>query len=617
MALIAKGSASYKKKDGSLVLEKDSVTWTPANAETPSLKIPVSTITNLQATPATVAKVMIKVFATKEGGAAEPYVFTFTSASSARMEADVMKEALTTAIQTFKNNSGAATPSSTSAGPTTTVASSTATSGATAAKLAGKLTDWSKTRLETDLELQKSLLKADQELSTTFSEAVLSGAVTADQFWSTRTHLLRAHAIEREQKRGPYNVLATIKSKTVGEVVKMSLSREAIHDIFDQHPLVKMVYDDNVPKLPEEEFWSRFFLSRLFKKLKGDKLLPTDNTDPILDRYLGRGDEAENSRKRRKLEHVPRTMDIEGNEQNLSQKKGNAPDLTMRPTRTENVPIIKTLNSLSLKLVDLVAPTDTDPSQVDDQDERYIMEQRLIDLHGDPEEERIILNIRDQRQFFSASSNADKARKELYSNLKPETVLREIQKTLGESNLNLLTALASGGTSKGSKVQLSKATTQIVAAVKDRREQMLNSSGFKHKSGGLPANVFNSVTLVHATTNEFLRHFWLAFLSGDEKRAGDIIKLVNSLKNSKERISSIAKTADEERELERVRKKKEAQEEYKKTGVKPKRKTAEVGGGSKVVEELLAPTIVAVDKALGKYQAALGKADKGSRTAAG
>ena len=236
---------------------------------------------------------MIKVFATKEGGATEPYVFTFTSASSARMEADAMKEALTTAIQTFKTNSGAATPSSASAGPTTTATSSAAASGATAAKLAGKLTDWSKTRLETDLELQKSLLKADQELSTTFSEAVLSGAVTADQFWSTRTHLLRAHAIEREQKRGPYNVLATIKPKTVDNVVRMSLSREAIHDIFDQHPLVKMVYDDNVPKLPEEEFWSRFFLSRLFKKLTGDKLLPTDNTDPILDRYLGRDDEGE------------------------------------------------------------------------------------------------------------------------------------------------------------------------------------------------------------------------------------------------------------------------------------------------------------------------------------
>lgn len=32
------------------------------------------------------------------------------------------------------------------------------------------------------------------------------------------------------------------------------------------------------------------------------------------------------------------------------------PDLTMRPTKLENVPIIRTLNSLSQKLVDLVAP---------------------------------------------------------------------------------------------------------------------------------------------------------------------------------------------------------------------------------------------------------------------
>ena len=47
MASVAKGSASYKKKDGSLLLEKDSVTWTPAKAEAPSLKIPVSTITSM------------------------------------------------------------------------------------------------------------------------------------------------------------------------------------------------------------------------------------------------------------------------------------------------------------------------------------------------------------------------------------------------------------------------------------------------------------------------------------------------------------------------------------------------------------------------------------------
>lgn len=236
---------------------------------------------------------MVKIFAAKgPGGVAEPFVFTFTSPSSARMEADVMKEALTTAIQNHKTASGAATPTAAATPPAVAGRAAGKAPATVAAKVAdGNLADWSKSRLETDLELQKSLLRCDQELSTTFSEAVLSGAVTAAQFWSTRTHLLRAHVIEREQKRGPYNVLASIKPKTIDGVIRMSLSREQIHDIFDQHPLVKVVYDENVPRMAEDQFWSRFFLSRLFKKLKGDKLLPTDNTDNLLDRYLSRDDE--------------------------------------------------------------------------------------------------------------------------------------------------------------------------------------------------------------------------------------------------------------------------------------------------------------------------------------
>lgn len=43
-----KGSASYKKKDGSLLLLKDSVTWTPAAppGAPASLSIPIPTITS-------------------------------------------------------------------------------------------------------------------------------------------------------------------------------------------------------------------------------------------------------------------------------------------------------------------------------------------------------------------------------------------------------------------------------------------------------------------------------------------------------------------------------------------------------------------------------------------
>jgi len=68
--------------------------------------------------------------------------------------------------------------------------------------------------------------------------------------------------------------------------------------------------------------------------------------------------------------------------------------------------------------------------------------------------------------------------------------------------------------------------------------------------------------------------------------------------------------ADEDRDAERLQKKRELQEEYKKTGVKPKRRAGEVGGGRKVVEEMLASTITAVNNALDKYHSALAEAEK-------
>lgn len=86
-------------------------------------------------------------------------------------------------------------------------------------------------------------------------------------------------------------MLASIKPKTEDNVVKVNLTRDQIHDIFNQHPVVKRVYDENVPKLSEDLFWSRFFLSRLFKKLKGERIVPTDSYDEVLDPYLKLDDE--------------------------------------------------------------------------------------------------------------------------------------------------------------------------------------------------------------------------------------------------------------------------------------------------------------------------------------
>jgi transcription initiation factor TFIIH subunit 1 len=233
---------------------------------------------DLQATPATSAKVMIKIFTKND--VAESYVFQFTSKTTAREELEAMKTALGDAIKASETAGGTGPGTASSATIATTAASTTSTDDL-----------MSEERLAKDMELQMSLLKSDPALSNTFKEAVMLGTVTSEQFWSTRTHLLRAHALEKAQARAPYNVLSTFRVNTIDGAPKMSLSREQIADIFRTHPLVKTVYDENVPRVPEDQFWSRFFLSRLFKTLKGDKISMADPTDVIFDRYLDRENE--------------------------------------------------------------------------------------------------------------------------------------------------------------------------------------------------------------------------------------------------------------------------------------------------------------------------------------
>lgn len=83
--------------------------------------------------------------------------------------------------------------------------------------------------------------------------------------------------------------------------------------------------------------------------------------------------------------HVPHIIDIEGNEENHSQRKGNQPDFTMRPSSVDRVPIIRTLNNLSEKLLLKVAPNDVDPSLPIGVDEETYNELALRDLQVDAE----------------------------------------------------------------------------------------------------------------------------------------------------------------------------------------------------------------------------------------
>lgn len=575
---------------------------------------------------------------TQTGKDPEPHAFTFTSPTTARDEAEAIKDALSKLIQAARPGAGMLSTSGVSASANSTSAALAIASVVSSLPKSGMETSaWHEDgQLKGDVELQQSLLNSNPLLKRTFMESlrIKPGSITNSQFtyqfWSTRIHLLRAHAIEKNQTKGAYNVLSTIKTKEEN-TNKLTISKEQIQLIFKQHPLVKRVYDENVPKLSEEAFWSAFFQSRLFKKLKGEKISEEDPTNAILDRYLQLNDDEERNQ-RLLASNVPHIIDLEGNEENHSQKKGNKPDFTMRPTAMDRVPIIRTLNSLSEKIMSQVPPNDIDPSLPIGIDEETFNSLALRDLQADAEENRVILKVKDQSHFFSSNKengvSADALR---YAEQDPVQVLQSLQADLAHSisNLNLETAIGVDDNSDsddddnthskqkhvGSKSSLSAATSQILSAIAQQRAQTDDPSsltpGFSTAPTaqtslfGLSPSISDRLSLTHATATEFLQHFWSAFLSGDPDRAEEIAKLIETLDRAMDRIRAVADDAETERNKEVDRIKQHIQDRFERTQRKIKFDFESIGGGAKVVNQLLAPTVKAIQVAGSGYRKAL------------
>lgn len=567
---------------------------------------------------------MLKIFAlapnAPPNSTSEAYVFQFTSGPGARAEADAIKDALSAQVNAVKAGTPSQTPTPGGGGGGMSAAMAIANA---VSSMGSSKNPWDDdNRLRGDVELQQSLLKADPTLQRMFMESLhtkpdtLSAAQFMSQFWSTRLHLLRAHAIERAQTRGSYNVLSSLKPRVEDNVTRLNISKEQIQLIFTQHPLVKRVYDENVPKLSEQQFWSRFFQSRLFKKLRGERISEADATDAVLDKYL-RDDTADASREA----NIPHFLDLAGNEVHHSQRRGNRPDLDMRPSGADKVPIIRTLNNLSEKIMANVAPADGDLSAPIGINEEAWKKMQLRDLRGDEEQSRVTLNISDQNRFFSHAQEDEQSRG--FAQQDPDEILQkfraEITQNLPLGGTTALQKLVDPGDDEdeemedaptdrravGSSAALHAAFAQILKAVRERRDQM--SEGTASDTFGLSPGLYDRLTLTHATSTEFLHQFWQAYLSGDPDRAGEVASLKESLQRALERIKAVARDAEAERQVEVDRLKNHAREVYQQAGRKLRIDFDKVEGGERVVNQLLGPTIKALNEAVQQYDEALKK----------
>ncbi|KAK4133032.1 hypothetical protein BT67DRAFT_463356 [Trichocladium antarcticum] len=641
------GRTTYKKKDGLLTLTDDrkSLIWTPMPATgPPTVSLALENIANLQQTPDTSPKVILKVIEKPKPNAADGappgrFLFQFTSPAEARNEANAIRDLLSQLLAAARENDPSVPkPVGTPQAGANGGGASAAMSFASTVNAKAPPPKWfDDSTLQADVDLQQSLMKKDQGLAQTYSDSfalkpdsISDGAFNA-QFWSTRVGLLRSHAIELNQKKGAYNVLSTIKPRTEDGLFKLNLSSEQISMVLQQHPLVRRIYNENVPKLSESEFWSRFFLSKLSKKLRGERVTDNDNPDAIFDRYL----DADNSFGFAKIaanQKFPHTIDLEANEENQGGfKSGNRKDVEMRP-RT-NIPIIRTLNSLSEKIMANVAPSDLDPDAADGLvgDSRAFEELTLRDLRGDVEASRIMLNVKEQNKFFSKQDGESEEAK-MYETQIPSEVLFEVQADLetldddGSGGIDLHKSIGvdddsdsdggggdgDGNTNKtahvGSRGARKQAQNQILEGMRQKRAETHGAFG-----GGIdddtspmsiPADIAQRCFLTNATTTEFLRQFWSGFLSGDAARTQELAYYAESLRRSGERIDALAAEAETVRQQLIKKRMGEIKEHYARTRKKIRWQPPQ--GGRDSVLALFEATRASLHAAQALYRAALG-----------
>lgn len=554
------GACVISKVSGLLQIREDTapskLMWKAIDQEK-SLEIPLNALAKLQLLPDSSPKMLLKLFYTALGENHEVKL-TFNN----RQTMTAVKETLQTIVarqKTVIKDSPAPVEPKLESAPETPRSSTPTPGNPLDFSSSSSLSDQ---HLLKNHQLQQKLLLEDRNLRNIFTQLVIKFKLSPMIFWSTRVSQLRTYALTISQHRGPYNVLSTIKPvATSDNQVNVNVTRDTIKEIFDTYPIIQRAFSELVPaKLNEGEFWSRFFNSKLFRRLRGDKI-NTQNTrgDIVIDNYLYDDgtvvDEATPTNPLPEDRSINKFIDLFGNEEDNSQKLGLLPDFTMKfsdddpkgnnvlaskepkpvgKRENEMVILMKNMNKLSSKMIDLNSaktPENVHPTIVEQEKELS-----LADLNESDDLHYIQLNLdtsvaRYSVQKKSDTPEADHVSEKLVGDFFGGSVFAP-----SENGINL------SETYESKADEIAKASLDITGLVKYNFRTYKSLHNLKDVASGtniLPEEYVQELITFNITIMEFLLHFWNLFLNGGSP--GSLKKLFTSLRNCQTALAGLEK----------------------------------------------------------------------------
>jgi transcription initiation factor TFIIH subunit 1 len=238
-----------------------------------------------------------------------------------------------------------------------------------------------------------------------------------------------------------------------------------------------------------------------------------------------------------------------------------------------------------------VTPSDGDSHGPVGVDEDTYNQLRLRDLQRDDEDNRIVLDISDQRKIAPSteSNGGQQTGKEAASK-----ALREVR-SIAQAQPVLPVEVEEEG-----EPQAIHATTSMMKSIKLRAS---HSTPDQIAQNNVSTKTKDSTIMAHSTTIDFLHYFWGAYLSGDVTRAEDVRFLFETLQSSKIRFHAVADQGEQERQaqLEQI----QGMERDMPANKRRRIDRSRLPGGKQAVYNMLAATQQAVDFAEHEYQKTL------------